>query len=196
MASVGNTEIGAGDSVPSQSKETTPITISRALPSEARSIAEIGAHTFTVNFGGSVPEEDLAVFLKTTYSEASIKADLDDPKKDVLVARDTTGEVLGFVYLFRALSEPCIPGDPATHTELGRLYVAMNAQGRGVGTKLCAALETQARAEGFKELWLSVWENAPKTQMLYERLGFGRVGELFFRMGVHDHRDFVYNKSL
>ncbi|KAI1261761.1 acyl-CoA N-acyltransferase [Xylariaceae sp. FL1019] len=196
MASVGNTEIGAGDSVQPQSKPTTPITIGRASPSEALSIAEIGAHTFTANFGASVPEEDLAAFLNGTYSEASIKADLDDPKKDVLVARGLTDKVLGFVYLFRELSEPCIPGDPTTHAELGRLYVAMDAQGRGVGTKLCAALEGQARAEGFKELWLSVWEHAPQTQRLYERLGFGRVGELFFQMGVHKHRDLVYNKSL
>ncbi|KAI0534229.1 acyl-CoA N-acyltransferase [Xylaria digitata] len=172
------------------------ITVGHALASEAAAIASIGADTFTATFGFSVSAEDLAEFLSTTYSEVTVLADLKDPAVQTLVARDSTGKVLGLVQLIRGLSEPCVPGDPATHAELRRLYVDTTAHGRGIGSKLIAAVEDQARAEGFKELWLTVWEHNPKAERLYQRLGYKKYGSTDFLTGSCVQTDHVLSKSL
>ncbi|KAF2972259.1 hypothetical protein GQX73_g1263 [Xylaria multiplex] len=180
----------------SQPISVSDITVGHALTSEAAAIASIGADTFTATFGFSVSAEDLAEFLATTYSEVSVLADLKDPAVQTWTARDATGKVLGLVQLVRGISEPCVPGDPATHAELRRLYVDTTAHGRGIGSKLIAAVEDQARAEGFKELWLTVWEHNPKAERLYQRLGYKKYGSTDFLTGACVQTDHVLSKSL
>ncbi|TRX97978.1 hypothetical protein FHL15_001188 [Xylaria flabelliformis] len=177
-------------------KPAADIIIGRARPSEAAAIAKIGADTFTATFGFSVSAEDLAMFLSETYIESAVLADLKDPAIETWVARDSTGKVFGMVQLVRGLTEPCVPGDPATHAELRRLYVDTAAHGRGIGSKLIAAVEEQARAEGFKELWLTVWEDNPSAQRLYFRLGYQKVGSTDFLTGECVQTDYVLSKSL
>ncbi|KAI8947983.1 acyl-CoA N-acyltransferase [Xylaria longipes] len=177
-------------------KPATDIIIGHAQPSEAAAVAKIGADTFTATFGFSVSAEDLAVFLNETYIESAILADLKDPAIETWSARDPTGKVFGMVQLVRGLTEPCVPGDPATHAELRRLYVDTAAHGRGIGGKLIAAVERQARAEGYKQLWLTVWENNGSAEKLYRKLGWQRVGDTGFRMGECVQKDFVLSKSL
>ncbi|GAP91645.1 putative acyl- n-acyltransferase protein [Rosellinia necatrix] len=199
MATVG--VVNNGDMAPAllsqeATKPITPsdITIGYAVASEAAAIAKMGAETFTATFGFSVSAEDLADFLANTYIEATVLADLKDPALETWVARDATGKVLGMVQLVRNLTEPCVPGDPATHAELRRLYVDTTAHGRGIGSKLIAAVEAQARAEGFQQLWLTVWENNLHAQRLYERLGYKKVGTADFLTGTCVQTDYVLSK--
>ncbi|KAI0449759.1 acyl-CoA N-acyltransferase [Xylaria acuta] len=177
-------------------KPAADIVIGHAQPSEAAAIAKMGADTFTATFGFSVSAEDLATFLNQIYIESAILADLKDPAIETWSARDSTGRVLGMVQLVRGLTEPCVPGDPATHAELRRLYVDTAAHGRGIGSKLIAAVEEQARAEGFKELWLTVWENNNSAERLYLRLGYQKVGATDFLTGECVQTDYVLSKSL
>ncbi|KAI1358174.1 acyl-CoA N-acyltransferase [Xylaria arbuscula] len=172
------------------------ITVGHALTSEAAIIAKIGADTFTATFGFSVSAEDLDMFLAETYSETNVLADMQDPAVQTWAARDTSGKVLGLVQLVRGLSEPCVPGDPTTHAELRRLYVETTAHGRGIGSKLIAAVEEQARAEGFKQLWLTVWEHNPKAERLYLRLGYRKYGDVDFITGTCVQTDHVLSKAL
>ncbi|KAI1333142.1 acyl-CoA N-acyltransferase [Xylariaceae sp. FL0255] len=181
----------------SRSKPSTEFTIGHATVADAEAIAQVGVETWTESYGWSISAADLAAFLEESYSVKRILADLEDPAKETFVARDSvTGRVLGFGQLIRNITESCIPGDPATHAELCRLFIGKDAQGKGVGSKIVAAIEAQAREEGFKQLWLSVWENAHRQQGLYERLGYVRVGTMKFPAGSHIHTDFVCTKSL
>ncbi|KAI1083355.1 acyl-CoA N-acyltransferase [Whalleya microplaca] len=172
------------------------ITIRDALLSDAGAIAQIGADTFTATFGFSVPPDDLANYLAATYSAHAIEVELRDKKTTTFVAHDDLGIILGFVQLVRSSTEVCIPGEPASHAELRRLYVDITAQGRGIGSKLIAAVENNARAEGFKMLWLTVWEDNRDAKRLYETLHFGRVGEVDFATGNCIQTDWVMAKTL
>ncbi|KAI1820145.1 acyl-CoA N-acyltransferase [Xylaria intraflava] len=172
------------------------IQIGYAVASDAAAIAKIGADTFTATFGYAVPPDDLARFLESTYSETAIQANLNDPSLRTWAARDATGKVLAFVQLGRGRSRPCLPGDAAEHAELGRLYVNTAVHGRGIGSRLIDAVEAEARAEGFKQLWLSVWEHNPRAEKLYLKRGYKRVGTTVFPTGETAHLDFVLSKSL
>ncbi|KAI1142651.1 acyl-CoA N-acyltransferase [Hypoxylon sp. FL0543] len=181
------------------SEPTSEVTIGDALVSDAAAIALIGANTFTVTFGSAVPDNELADFLATTYSAEAIEAELARARESnisTFVARDEAGAVLGFVQLVRGVTEPCLQGDASTHAELRRLYVDVSAHGRGVGSKLIAAVESKAKAEGFQTLWLAVWENSTKAQRLYQKLGYAKVGETDFTLGECVHTDWVLAKSL
>ncbi|TGJ80391.1 hypothetical protein E0Z10_g8371 [Xylaria hypoxylon] len=172
------------------------ITVAHALTSEAAAIAKLGVDTFTATYGFSLPAKDLAEFLAATYSEVTVLTGLQDPRVQTLAARDAAGKVLGFVQLVRGHTVPCVPGDPATHAELRRLYVDTTAHGRGIGSKLIAAVEEQARAEGFKQLWLTVWEHADKPGRLYQKLGYQKYGTTEFPLGSSSHTDYVLSKGL
>ncbi|KAI1409706.1 acyl-CoA N-acyltransferase [Hypoxylon sp. FL1857] len=181
------------------SKPAYEVIIGDALVSDAAAIAQIGANTFTATFGFSVPENDLADFLATTYSAKAIEAELlsaQESNISTFVARDEAGAVLGFVQLVGGLTEPCLQGDASTHAELRRLYVDVSAHGRGVGSKLIAAVENRAKAEGFRTLWLTVWEDNIKAQRLYQRLGYAKMGEMDFATGECIQMDWVLAKSI
>jgi len=175
----------------------TDIIIGYATLSDAEAIAKIGAETFSTTFGFSVSAEDLADFLATTYTTDSTLADMKDPAILTFTARDAAGKILGFVQLVRGLTEPCVPGDDATkHAELRRLYVDSSAHGRGIGSKLIATVEAQAREEGFEQLWLTVWEKHPGAQKLYHKLGYEKVGSTGFLTGASVQTDWVLSKAL
>ncbi|KAI1338670.1 acyl-CoA N-acyltransferase [Xylariaceae sp. FL0016] len=178
------------------------ISITHALPRDAPAIARIGAKTFTEAFGFSVPPDDLAAYLAATYTAGPITSEILDPATPTFVARESRGGVVrGFVQLVRSLSAPCVPrGEEATaaaaQAELRRLYVDAEAHGRGIGKKLIAAVEAQAREEGFGQLWLTVWEENLGAQRLYERLGYKQVGTMDFATGSCVQTDLVLWKTL
>ncbi|KAI1813303.1 acyl-CoA N-acyltransferase [Poronia punctata] len=179
------------------------ISIVEATLEDAEAISRLGSETFSTTFGFSVSAEDLASFLGTTYSVDATLEILRDPKIKTFTARipsDAQGaaadKLVGFVQLVRGSTQPCIPGSAAKHAELRRLYVDAHAHGQGIGTKLTAALEKEARAEGFEKIWLTVWEKHPRAQKLYQRLGYKRVGETGFRTGNEVQTDWVLMKTL
>ena len=217
----------AGDSTTPQSRArdenqnpARPITLRRATPTDAPSICQIGAHTFTTTFGHSLAPSDLQAYLDSSYSLEATTQDILDPNKDMLVATtpaapslsqssnsssssspdgETSGQdtTLGFALLTRGSTEPCLSSyAPATLIELQRLYVHPAHQGRGAGNLLARELESMARRQGYKYMWLGVWEENVKAQRVYERMGYTRVGEHAFAMGEEVQTDWVLVKEL
>ncbi|KAI0022971.1 acyl-CoA N-acyltransferase [Xylariomycetidae sp. FL0641] len=171
--------------------------ISPAQEADAAAVAQLGAEIFTATFAHTMPAADLAAYLAANYAAEPMRRELQDPAVATLVARDPEGrQLLGLVQLGRGLAEACVAGDPGAQAELRRLYVDTRAHGRGVGSKLIAAVETQARAEGLRQLWLSVYEHNTAAQRLYLRLGYQQVGVKKFAAGACIQTDFVFVKSL
>jgi putative acetyltransferase len=56
--------------------------------------------------------------------------------------------------------------------EVKRMYVKPQAQGRGVGGAILAAIETLAREEGLARLVLETGSNFDAARRIYERSGF------------------------
>lgn len=59
--------------------------------------------------------------------------------------------------------------------ELKRMYVAPDQRGRGLGRRLVAALEAEARARGARRLVLETGIRQHAAIALYERSGFARI---------------------
>ncbi|KAK7743518.1 hypothetical protein SLS53_004052 [Cytospora paraplurivora] len=181
--------------------------IRRARPDDAPAIATLGAAVFTSTFkdSGCTPEQ-LQKFLSETYTPSAIVSEMSDPSKDILVAVGAESDshpgpdgeaIVGFTQMTRGshLQEPCAR-DLAAPVELQRLYVGTGQHGKGVGRALADAVEDLARREGFRHIWLGVWEENHRAQRFYANRGFRRIGEHVFDVGGDLQTDEIMFKAL
>jgi ribosomal protein S18 acetylase RimI-like enzyme len=101
---------------------------------------------------------------------ALLRSVMDGERDDcaAMVAVDGDGSVLG-VALIRMRPEP-MSGAPSAHLEA--IAVARDAEGRGIGAKLMAEAESEARRRGATCLTLHVFEANTRALQLYSRLGY------------------------
>jgi GNAT superfamily N-acetyltransferase len=64
----------------------------------------------------------------------------------------------------------------AETAEIKRMYVHPDARGRGVGRRLLAALEVEARILGARKMVLETGPRQPEAIALYSSAGFSRIG--------------------
>ncbi|KAF2719060.1 acyl-CoA N-acyltransferase [Polychaeton citri CBS 116435] len=184
-------------------RESVPFGLRRAIISDVEAITKLGTQVFTATFGHSVSAEELAAYLESAYTHTAIKADIQDPNKDLIVATTTANtqdglpeeKVLGFAQLTRNSREPCVEHLPKT-VELQRLYVDIAAHGMGVGKAMSIKLDDMAREQGFQYIWLGVWEENVKAHKVYARLGYETVGDHDFAVGPVVQRDLIMVKKL
>jgi ribosomal protein S18 acetylase RimI-like enzyme len=178
-----------------QTKEKSAITIRDATVDDAESVAAIGHKVFSMTFGYSLSDEDLQTYLQETYTEARVFEEIEDPLKHLMVACNADDNMLGFVQLTKGSVEPCVE-DAENPIELQRIYVHHESQGLGIGKLLIQTAEKVASSQGYKSMWLGVWEDNIKAQKVYGKSGFVHVGEHDFKIGDCIQTDKVMIKTL
>ncbi|RFU34111.1 hypothetical protein B7463_g2192, partial [Scytalidium lignicola] len=171
------------------------ITIRKAGLQDASNIVKLGSLVFSLTFGHSVPSYELQAYLDEAYTIEAISKDLTNPMKNAIVATDQNHEILGFAFLTRGTSEPCIE-NLEDKVELQRIYVDSTSHGKGIGSLLARSIEEIAKNEGFKNIWLGVWEENHIAQKAYKRWGYKHVGEHDFEVGSVVQTDYIMVKSL
>lgn len=171
------------------------ITVRKSVPSDAEAIAKLGRHVFTVTFGHSVTAEDLEDFLDGAYTPAAISAELSHKDKTTLVAVDESGAIKGFSTLTRNTVEPCVEHLEG-RVELQRLYVDKTAHRQGIGSILMKSMESLAREEGYRHVFLGVWEENYHALKAYEKWGYRHVGAHDFVVGKEVQTDLIFAKAL
>lgn len=156
------------------------VTVRAATSTDAAALAALGARTFVATYQDDTPAEALHTHVRVSFGAAVQARELADPALSYLVA-EASGKLVGYA-LLRAAPAPDVV-DASTPLELARLYVDEDAQGRGVGTALLAAVVTRARDDGHDLLWLTVWERNLRAITVYGRWGFTDVGSVAFDLG-------------
>lgn len=178
------------------SNTSSSILLRVAIAQDAAPIAKLGSHVFTKTFGHSVSSDELQAYLTEHYSTTAIVADISNPSKNMIVATEAeTDKIIGFATLTRGSKEPCIEHLQDT-VELQRIYVDMGQHGKGVGKLLEKKVEDMAREQGFKYIWLGVWEENYKAISVYEKLGYEKVGDHDFTIGDVVQRDLIMFKKV
>lgn len=171
------------------------VSVRLATPADTTAIADLGKKVFSTTFGHTVTPQQLQTFLDDSYSVEATAKDIDNPSKDMVVAIAGDEKILGFALLTRGSSEPCVDDVPSK-IELQRLYVDMAAQGRGIGKLLMNKVENMARKQGYRNMWLGVWEENYKAQEVYQKVGYTRVGDHDFDIGGDIQTDHIMLKKL
>ena len=167
-------------------------TIRRAAPADAETLARLSRETFAAAFADLYWPEDFEAFTRTAYGLEKTRRELADPNIAVWLA-ERDGVAIGY-----ALAGPCdLPHSDVTPRcgELKRIYLTSDAQGGGVGSRLMAeAFQWLERGEP-RPIWIGVWSGNRGARRLYERLGFTKVGEYYFKVGEAMDREFILRRG-
>lgn len=172
------------------------VVIRAPSPADAEALGALGRQTFidtfVTGFGIPYPTGDLAAFLDASFSLDATAAKLAEPGAAWWVA-ERDGELLAF-----ANAGPNTlphPDARASHAELRRLYVAKEAQGLGLGTRLLTLSLDWMEANTDGPLWIGVWSGNLKAQKLYSAHGFRKVGDYQYPVGTWRDDEFILRRG-
>ncbi len=81
-------------------------------------------------------------------------------------------------------------------TELERIYLKKEYQGKGFAAELMAYIEDCVRQQNAHYIWLGVWSLNTKAIRYYEKCGFSTFGEHIFQIGDDAQTDYLMWKKL
>src|SRR5215210_1489346 len=122
-------------------------TIRRCGPSDAPTIAALGARLFAETYGPTHPEPELSRYLRRSFSVDGVCAAIGDRDVSMLVVENPADVPIAYAYL-RVTSEPPQGVVGSNPFEIVRFYVDQASQARGVGAALMEACLSDARARG------------------------------------------------
>ncbi len=168
------------------------ITLRRALDSDALLLARFAEQTFRATFASGTAAEDMDLYCANAYGEALQRKEIADPGLVTSFA-EIDGRLVGFSQWRRSQSIDCVTAERPS--ELSRIYVARECQGRGVAQALMQDVISRAAESNCDVLWLGVWEHNSKAIAFYRKFGFEVVGDHSFTVGRDVQRDLIMVRS-
>lgn len=170
------------------------LTLRAATAADTAALSRLGSESFVAAFGDMYQPDDLAAFLEQTKSEASIAAQIADPKGPIqLATRD--GQLLGYCKIGLECGWPEFArGQKAM--ELKQLYMDAAATGLGIGALLMDWALAECAARGADEVQLSVFSGNHGAQRFYARYGFEKVADVTFRVGRQLDHEFLFARMI
>jgi ribosomal protein S18 acetylase RimI-like enzyme len=175
--------------------ESTPsdIKVRRASAEDNELLAEMGAQTFTDAFSPDNTPEDMALYLKKSFSPEIQAAELADPASLFLIA-EFDRRAVGYAHLYEGKKPSAITGSHPI--EIVRFYAHTSWIGRGVGAALMRACLDEAKNKDCDTIWLDVWEQNKRAIAFYKKWGFKEVGTQLFRLGDDIQNDLLMQRAI
>ncbi len=165
----------------------------RGKAEDAGLLAELGARTFSETFAADNTPEDMAAYLASSFSPAQQAAELADPHCLFQIA-DANGVAVGYALLRSGNVLGSVTGDKPI--ELVRLYVSRESLGSGAGAALMQACISESSHQGYRTLWLGVWEHNHRARAFYRKWNFHEVGTHVFQLGDDPQTDILMQRSI
>ena len=149
--------------------------------------------TFSESWMESDNSNDIEVYVKEYFGREQLEKELKNDGILYLQMRSGSTSV-GYIKLERQASPEgyVLENSLALH----RIYVRKEYQGRRLGTKLLEAAIAIGHTEGFKTIWLGVWNANKGAIRLYEKFGFQIFGNYQFKMGSTISDDYLMKLEL
>ena len=151
------------------------ITIRAGRPGDARSIARLDVATWQSTYAGILTGSYLVGLSPERRQQGWVRVIEREPR-DVRVAVDADGTILGFGSCGKCRAEPGFNGEVFT------LYVDPDWHNRGIGRRLLIALFARLVAQGSGSAIIWVLQDNP-ARFFYERLGGILVWRKQFNVG-------------
>lgn len=164
-----------------------------ATARDLHKVTELARDTFIATFADHNSPEDMARYINLAFTLEAVRAELADRACTFFLAEEK-GIAAGYAKLRRGSVEECVSGPGPI--ELERIYADPELIGAGVGKTLLHTCIKTARSEGFKTLWLGVWEHNDRALEFYLRQGFSDVDEHIFMLGTDRQTDRIMQLDL
>ncbi|HSL42023.1 MAG TPA: GNAT family N-acetyltransferase [Anaerolineales bacterium] len=162
-------------------------------PNDARMLSELGARTFYEAFAKENSPENIALYLKASFSPEIQFRELSNPENIFLIA-EAESIPIGYAHLVLDSRDESIRGEKPL--ELRRIYATQQYIGKGVGRELMNAALLEGKRRGCNCIWLGVWEKNQRAIDFYKKCGFREVGTHEFVLGNDLQKDFVMELQL
>jgi ribosomal protein S18 acetylase RimI-like enzyme len=169
------------------------IVVRPAALSEAEALVDLAVRTYYETFAPVNTPENMQAYMSAAFNLPQFEAELKDPHGGFYLA-EADSTLAGYAKLTAGETPECIAG-PAP-VQLARLYVDQRWHGTGVAHALMETCLSEARKQGFKTIYLGVWEHNERAQAFYRKWGFVRVGEHIFQMGDDPQTDWWMARSV
>ena len=157
-------------------------------------LLELEQRTFREAYRADTRTEDIEAYIAANYCPQELSKELSDPGTNYFIA-NLDSDYIGFVMLREEGARPdCVPDKGAI--KLNRLYVLKRFYGQGPGKTLLEKAVEHALQNGYKTMWLSVWEKNTRALEFYRKQGFRRQGTQTFQVGSDIQRDIILGKVL
>lgn len=166
-----------------------------ATLADVPALARLGRDSFIAAFGHLYRPEDLAAFLAETHDEAVVGEEIAGSECRHALAVDPDGALLGYCKL-RYPSKLAAHSDARNPLELGQLYTAPGATGRGIGAALMDWALAEAAADGHDAVLLSVYSDNAGAQRFYARYGFTKIADIHFPVGQQLDDEYLFEKRM
>ena len=163
-------------------------TIRKALPSDAKALAEIAEATFRATFSAMNTAEHMELHCQTNYGEHTQAAEISNPEMVTLVS-EYESRMIGYAQMRWGSAPSCVSAN--SPGEIQRLYVVEDCHGKGIAQDLMNACIDEIKQRGSDAAWLGVWERNPRAISFYKKSGFVEVGDHTFSLGGDPQRDII-----
>lgn len=160
---------------------------------DAHLLAELGAKTFYDTYASHNKEEDINLYLESTFTKDKIVEELNDKSTTFIIAsvNDIAG---GYAKLIHNHLPQQLNGKKGL--EISRIYVTESLIGKKVGKALMKHCLETAQQGKYDLLWLGVWGKNERAVGFYEKFGFEKIGDQPFLLGKDEQTDCVMVKYL
>jgi diamine N-acetyltransferase len=169
--------------------------IRNATIADAEALTGLSATTMREAFGPPFnPMEWVDEYIEQAMTQPVIEQELADPRAVFFVMESDTGELVGYAKLRRKVPPRRMPERNAL--EIQRIYLLKNHIGGGRGKQLMNHCLAYGQTQGFRAVYLGVWERNQHAIDFYKRQGFKPFGWHGFQFGPDRQRDIWMGKEL
>ena len=169
-------------------------TIRLATAADLPALHELVETTFLTAFGPPVnTPANMEKYRAEYLTLARIGGELAHPDSRFFLV-EKAGQLVGYLKLNQGAAQAEQLLDHAL--EIERIYVRAAWQGQQIGQLLCDFALATARTEGFRLIWLGVWEENRRAIRFYERNGFQIFSHHFFWLGDDRQKDYLLKREL
>lgn len=173
--------------------EMETVSIHAATPADAAVIADLSRKTFYDTFASFNTEENMKLFMETTYDRNRLMEEVSHPDFHFAIASIDNAAV-GYVKMIVKAPREEMPGQQCI--EIGRIYTLQQIVGKGVGAKLMDYCLAFARKQKQDWIWLGVWERNDRALAFYKKWGFEKFAYHGFLLGTDLQNDFLLRKKI
>src|SRR5690349_7953829 len=132
------------------------VTLRQAELPDAERLVELAKQTYYETFSSVNTPENMQAYLSTAFTLEQFQSDLRNPRVTIYVSENKEG-FLAYAKLVAHEAPECVKAEAPI--ELERFYVDSRWHGRGVASTLMEKCVEVARRDGFKSMYLGVWEH-------------------------------------
>ncbi|OEK01260.1 hypothetical protein BFP97_06925 [Roseivirga sp. 4D4] len=168
------------------------IVIRQARVSDSKKLSILYKTVYIQTYGTEGVSDEFANFITVQFDPQRIEKVIIEDSECIIVA-EFNNNIVGVAEIEFDKTSPV--GDFEA-PELNKLYILDWFCGKGVGSKLMAAVEELIVSRGIKHIWLWVLVSNQRAISFYEKHGFQWIGNALFPMETNTYENKVMRKSL